>query len=584
LCPGSRFGGRSGALSKRRAGGLYLPETIFIGVAWPYANGSLHLGQIAGAYLPPDIFARYHRLAGNRVLMVSGSDQHGTPITVRAEQEGTTPQVIVERFQAEFLESWRQLGISFDLYTTTGTKNHEQTVHEMFLRLLEKGYIYKGSMLQFYDAEARRFLPDRYVEGECPRCGYGKARGDQCDNCGSTLDAIDLINPVSRFTNTTPELRESEHFFFKQSAFNQQLAEWLSTGKDHWRTHVRNYSLGEVRGGLPDRALTRDLEWGIRVPVEDLGEGKRIYVWYEALIGYLSATKEWAQARGTPEAWRDFWEDADCKSYYFIGKDNIVFHTIIWPAWLMAYGGLNLPYDVPANQYVNFGGAKASTSQGSAPFLPNYIGRYDADTIRYYLAAIMPETSDAEFSEEDLVRRNNEELVATWGNLVNRVLTQVSRHFENTVPSPGVLKPADEELLARGDDMLAAVGAHIAACHFRLGLQTAFRYAKEANAYLDQEAPWKAISEARRNDAARSLYTVLGAIEALKLALYPYLPFSSQELHAMLGHSGPIGPADTARAAWQGGWTATRPVAAAPLGQLKPLYKKLEALALGGAA
>ena len=552
-----------------------MPEKIFIGVAWPYANGSLHLGQIAGAYLPPDIFARYHRTAGNRVLMVSGSDQHGTPITVRAEQEGVAPQVIVDRYQAEFTESWKQLGITFDLFTSTGTKNHEQTVHEMFLRLLEKGYIYKGTMLQFYDSQAKRFLPDRYVEGECPRCGYQKARGDQCDNCGSTLDATDLINPVSRFTGTKPELRESEHFFFKQSAFNARLVEWLSTGKEHWRTHVRNFSLGLVREGLPDRAITRDLEWGVRLPVEDLGEGKRIYVWYEALMGYLSASKEWAAKQGAPEAWREFWEDPDCKTYYFIGKDNIVFHTILWPSWLMAYGGLNLPYDVPANQYVNFGGAKASTSLGTAPFLPNYIDRYDADTIRYYLAAIMPETSDADFSEDDLVRRNNEELVATWGNLVNRVLSPIARNFHGCVPDPGVLTAMDEDLIRRGNDALTAVGEHIAACHFREGLRSAFAYAAEANRYLSDEAPWKALSEGRTADAARVYYTALCAVEVLKLALYPYLPFSSQDLHAILGHDDPIDA---------GGWSARRPQPGAALRQPRPLFKKLEGVPVGGSA
>jgi methionyl-tRNA synthetase len=552
-----------------------LPETIFIGVAWPYANGSLHLGQIAGAYLPPDIFARYHRAAGNRVLMVSGSDQHGTPITVRAEQEGLAPQEIVDRFQAEFMDSWEKLGITFDLYTTTGTKNHEKTVHEMFLRLLEKGHIYKGKMLQFYDSKASRFLPDRYVEGTCPRCGHERARGDQCDNCGSTLDATDLINPVSRISRTTPELRESEHFFFKQSAFNKPLVEWLSEDKEHWRTHVRNFSLGLVREGLPDRAITRDLEWGVRVPVEDLGEGKRIYVWYEALMGYLSATKEWAEKQGTPEAWRDFWEDPSCKTYYFIGKDNIVFHTIIWPSWLMAYGGLNLPYDVPANQYVNFGGGKASTSLGTAPFLPNYIERYDADTIRFYLAAIMPETSDAEFSEEDLVRRNNEELVATWGNLVNRVLSPLARNFEGRVPDLGVLKPADEELIARGDDMLKAVGEHIAACHFRDGLRTAMAYATEANRYLSDEAPWKAISEGRTGDAARAYFTALCAVEAVKVALFPYLPFSSQTLHGMLGHEGAVDA---------NGWKVERPRAGAALGTPKPLFRKLELVPAEGGA
>jgi methionyl-tRNA synthetase len=550
-------------------------EKIFVCVAWPYANGSLHLGQIAGCYLAPDIFSRYHRTAGNRVLMVSGSDQHGTPITVRADQEGTTPETIVERFHPEFLQSWQDLGINFDLFTSTGTVNHRETVHDMFLSLLEQGYIYKGSMLQFYDAQANRFLPDRYVEGECPRCGYGRARGDQCDNCGSTLDATDLINPVSRFTGTTPELRESEHFFLKLSAFNERLREWLSEDKEHWRAHVLNFTLGLLREGIPDRAITRDLEWGVPLPVEDLGEGKRIYVWFEACIGYLSAAKEWAKDQGKPEAWREFWQDPDCKSYYFMGKDNIVFHTVIWPAMLMGYGGLNLPYDVAANQFINFGGAKASTSLGTAPFLPAYLERYDADAIRYYLGAIMPETSDSEFSEEDLVRRNNEELVATWGNLANRVLTMTVRNFEGRVPEPGGLKPSDEELLRRGEDTLVAVGEQIAACHFREGLRLAMRYAQETNRYLDQEAPWRAISEGRREDAARALYTALCAIETLKLALYPYLPFSSQELHAMLGHDGPID---------SGGWSAGRLSPGAALGRPRPLFKKLEALPVGGPA
>jgi len=504
--------------------------------------------------------------------MVSGSDQHGTPITVRAEQEGTTPQAIVDRFQPEFLDSWQRLGISFDLFTSTGTKNHEETVHDMFLRLLGQGDIFKGSMLQFYDAQARRFLPDRYVEGTCPRCNYENARGDQCDNCGSTLDATDLINPRSRFTGTTPELRETDHFFFKLSAFNDRLRDWLSTGKEHWRSHVLNFSLGLVREGLPDRALTRDLEWGVRLPVEDLGEGKRIYVWYEALMGYLSAAKEWAQKQGEPEAWREFWQDPACRSYYFIGKDNIVFHTIIWPAWLMAYGGLNLPYDVPANQYLNFMGGKASTSSGTAPFLPAYLERYDPDTIRYYLAAIMPESGDAEFSEDDLVRRNNEELVATWGNLANRVLSMAARNFDGRVPEPAEIQEKDRALLARGDEMLIAVGQSIAACHFKQGLQTALRYAQEANRYLADEEPWKGISDGRQGDAARSLYTALGAIEALKLALYPYLPFSSHDLHAMLGHDDPID---------SDGWRARRPTPGSALGAPRPMFKKLEPVAVG---
>ena len=541
-------------------------DTIFIGVAWPYANGSLHLGQIAGAYLPADIFARYHRAAGNRVLMVSGADQHGTPITVRAEQEGTTPQAIVDRYFPEFQNNWQQLGIGFDLFTTTGTENHRETVQEFFMQLLEKGFIYRDSMLQFYDSQAGRFLPDRYVEGICPRCDYEGARGDQCDNCGSTLDATDLISPRSRFTGSTPELRESEHFFFRFSAFTEPLREWLSTNKAHWRSHVVNFSLGLTKEGLPDRAITRDIEWGVPVPVSDLGDGKRIYVWYEALLGYVSAAKEWAKQQGLPDAWRDFLQSPSSKTYYFIGKDNIVFHTLLFPAWLMAHGGYNLPYDVPANQYVNFMGSKASTSLGTAPFLPEYLERFDPDTIRFYLAAIMPETSDSEFNDADLMRRNNEELVSTWGNLVNRVLTVTHRTFDGRIPTPGVFNEADEALLDEGGRMLDAVGASIAACHFREGLRAALAYAQETNRYLNQEEPWKA-RESDPKSAARSLYTALGAIEALKVAFSPFLPFSSAKLHGMLGHDSTLESQ---------GWSFQRPQAEMLLGVPEPLFKKLE--------
>ena len=543
-----------------------MAETIFIGVAWPYANGSLHLGQIAGAYLPSDIFARYHRAAGNRVLMVSGADQHGTPIMVRAEQEGTTPQAIVDRYLPEFKDNWQRLGISFDLFTTTGTENHRQTVQDFFMQLLEKGFIYKDSMLQFFDSEAGRFLPDRYVEGTCPRCDYDGARGDQCDNCGSTLDATDLISPRSRFTGSRPELRETEHFFFRFSSFTEPLLRWLSTDKGHWRSHVLNFSLGLVKEGLPDRAITRDLEWGVPVPVDDLGEGKRIYVWYEALLGYISAAKEWAKEQGSLDAWRDFLESSEAKTYYFIGKDNIVFHTLLFPAWLMAHGGLNLPDDVPGNQYVNFMGSKASTSLGTAPFVPHYLDRFDPDTIRYYLAAIMPETSDSEFSDADLVRRNNEELVSTWGNLVNRVLTMTFRTFDGRIPNPGSLNEADETLLSQGEEMLRSVGASIAACRFREGLRAALAYATETNRYLNQEEPWKT-RETDPQSAARSLYAALGAIEALKVAFYPYLPFSSTKLHSLLGHDSSL-DAD--------GWSVKRPRAETSLLPPEPLFKKLE--------
>ena len=544
-----------------------MPETILAGVAWPYPNGSLHLGQIVGAYLPADIFTRYHRAAGDRVIMVSGSDQFGTPIAIRAEQEGRTPQQVVDSFHEEYVRCWEQLGISWDCYTATGTQNHIETAQEIFLRLYEQGDLYLETMEQTYCVQEARFLPDRYVEGKCPNCGFERARGDQCDNCGRSLDPVELINPRCRFDGSTPERRPTEHFFLRLSAYNNRVRDWLKTDKEHWRRHVIGFALGVVEDGdgLHDRAITRDLDWGVPIPVEGF-ESKRIYVWFENVIGYLSAAKEWAQKNGTPEAWRDFWEDPAAKIYYFIGKDNIWFHCLSWPAQVMMYGGLNQPYDVPANQYLNFGGWKASTSMGTAPFLPDFLGRYDADTLRFYLAAIMPESSDSEFSEDDLVRRNNEELVSTWGNLVNRVLTITYRNFDAKVPDPGELTDADTALLNQGQEALAAVGESIGACRFREALRGALAYAQEANRYLNQEEPWRT----RTTDpsaAARALYTAIGAIEVLKVAFYPFVPFSSQKLHEMLGHHGDIDAQ---------GWQAARPVPGTALHNPQPLFKKLD--------
>ena len=543
-----------------------MPEKILVGVAWPFPNGPLHLGQIVGSQLPADIFARYHRAAGNKVIMVSGTDQHGTPIVVRAEQEGKTPQEVVDHFHAEYLRCWDDLGITFDCYTTTGTQNHIATAQEIFLRLLEKGDIFKDTMELTYCEQEQRFLPDRYVEGTCPYCGYDGARGDQCDNCGRALDPIELVDPRCSHDGSTPVRRESEHFFLRLSAYNDKLKAWLSQGKEHWRRPVLNFSLGVLAEGLRDRAITRDLTWGVPIPLAGY-DSKRIYVWFENVIGYLSAAKEWAQRQGTPEAWREFWQEPDAKIYYFLGKDNVWFHTLSWPAMVMGYGGLNQPYDVPANQFLNFGGAKASTSRGTAPFLPDYLKRYDPDALRFYLSAIMPETNDSDFSEEDLVRRNNDELVSTWGNLVNRVLTITYRNFDGKVPDPGALRDADKALLDAGQAALASAGESLAACHFREALRTAMAYAQDANRYLNQEEPWKT-RESDPASAARALYTAIGAIEALKLAFYPFLPFTSQRLHSMLGHSDAIG----AR-----GWTATLPVAGTRLEQPQLLFKKLEA-------
>jgi len=541
-----------------------LAEKIFIGVAWPYANGSLHLGQIVSCQLPADILARYHRIKGNRVLMVSGSDQHGTPITVRAEQEGRSPQEVAAQFHQEFLDCWQRLGITFDLYTTTGTENHASVTQDIFLALLNKGHIYKESMPLPYCPNERRFLPDRYVEGTCPHCGFTDARGDQCDNCGKTLNATELLQMRCRHCGATPEIRHSDHFFLRLSAFNERLKEWVSD-KAYWRKAVLNWTLGLLNEGLQDRAVTRDIEWGVAIPLAGY-EDKRIYVWFEAVIGYLSAAKEWAQNGGDPEAWREFWQDPDCRSYYFLGKDNIPFHTIIWPTMLMGYDGLNLPYDVPASQYLTMRGSKVSTSRRWAVWLPDFLSRYDPDPLRYHLSVTMPETSDSDFTWADFVRRNNDELVATWGNLVHRVLTFTYRHFDGAVPQPGELDEADRHLLARAEESLAQVGEEIGLCHFRGGIGAAMAMAQEANRYLEEKSPWRLIRDDRQK-AATTLYAAIVVINGLKTAFYPYMPFTCQRLHGYLGYDGPV---------QDSGWQFALPPPRQPIAQPEPLFRKLE--------
>jgi len=540
-----------------------MSERIFVAVAWPYANGSLHLGQFAGAYLPPDIFARYHRLKGNEVLMVSGSDQHGTPITLRADQEGKKPGEIAARYHQEFLDSWQKIGISFDLFTSTDTPNHHKVAQDLFLTLKDKGYIYLDTTALLYCPSCNRFLPDRYVEGTCPYCRFEGTRGDQCDNCGKPLNPVELIDPYCRICSAIPEVRESEHFFLRLSAFNQQLLDWVK-GQSHWKPNVLNFTINLLTEGLKDRAITRDIEWGIPVPVPGFDD-KRIYVWFEAVIGYLSASKEWAVSRGDEERWRDFWQ-GDAKSYYFIGKDNIPFHTIIWPAMLMGCGGLNLPYDVPANEFLTLEGRPLSTSRNWAIWLPDYLERYDPDPLRYFLSANMPESGDTDFSWREFVRRNNDELVATYGNLVHRVLTFTYRSFEGSVPAPGELDEKSKVLLGKVEDAFAAIDRLLYRCRFREAIRNAMSLAQEANRYLDDKAPWKRIAE-ERQDSATSLYVALSVISGLKTLLYPFLPFSSQKLHRLLGFEGRV--EDTS-------WAFTPLPAGQRLAPPEPLFTKLE--------
>jgi methionyl-tRNA synthetase len=548
--------------------GSHLSERIFIGVAWPYANGPLHLGHLAGCYLPADIFARYHRLKGNEVLMVSGSDSHGTPITIRAEREGVTPQEVLDRYHAEFLESWRRLGVSFDLFTTTHTQNHQQVVHDIFRVLLDRGYIYTAGMLLAYCGSNNRYLPDRYVEGICPHCNFLRARGDQCDNCGRTLDPKDLRQPRCVLCGNAPEFRESEHFFLKLSAFQQPLLEWVRQ-QAHWRPNVLNFSRRYLEDGLKDRAISRDLSWGVPLPMDGY-EDKRIYVWFEAVIGYLSAAIEWAQHSGSSDRWEDFWRDPNTRSYYFIGKDNIPFHTIIWPAMLMGYGGLNLPYDVPANEFLSLEGDKFSTSRNWAVWLPDYLARYDPDPLRYLLSINMPEYGDTDFTWTDFVRRNNEELVATYGNLVNRVLAFTYRNFQARVPTPGPLSELDQRMFLTARTAMENVDHSLYQCRFKAAIGQAFSLAQEANRYLDTRAPWKSIKTDQR-DAATALWVAIRVINCLKVVLAPFLPFSSQKLHEYLGFDGRVE---------DGRWDFNQVMESIQAGQLlrrpRPLYTKLD--------
>ncbi|MFC2072764.1 methionine--tRNA ligase [Chloroflexota bacterium] len=572
-----------------------MSDRIFIGVAWPYANGPLHLGHIAGAYLPPDIFARYHRIKGNEVLMVSGSDQHGTPITITAEQEGKKPDEIAAQYHQQFLESWRRLGISFDLFTNTSTANHAEVTQDIFLKLLDKGYIYKSTMLQPLCPTCQRFLPDRYIEGTCPYCHSSNARGDQCNDCSKPMNTAELIEPRCRQCGATPQFKESEHFFLKLSDLQGKLSKWVKSMQKRWRPNVYMLTQRYLKEGLRDRAITRDIDWGIPVPVEGF-ESKRIYVWFEAVIGYLSASKEWAKSTGNGEKWRSFWhKDEGAKSYYFIGKDNIPFHTLIWPAMLMGYDDeLNLPYDIPANEFLTIEGRKLSTSQNWAVWVPDYLSRYDPDPLRYLLSINMPETGDTDFSWREFIRRNNNELVATYGNLVNRVLTFVYKNFDGCVPEhrkyneiyeylislekekdlsakPEIgLDDRSMNMIEDAKELLRELGTEenslLANCKFKQAIMTAMQVAHETNQYLDNKSPWKVIKQDRQA-AADSLYITLYVISCLKTALYPFLPFSSQKLHEFLGFKGNVEDY---------GWQPNVPLPGQKLLTPEPLFTKLD--------
>ena len=462
-----------------------MKEKIYIGVAWPYANGSLHLGHIAGCYLPADIFARYNRLIGNDVLMVSGSDEHGTPITITADKEKTTPQKVVDKFNKEHTENMLQMGISFDLFTRTTTKNHEEVTQDIFLTNYKKGNIYKKKVDAFYCKNCKRYLPDRYIEGGCPYCGNENARGDQCDECGKLLDPQELKNVRCKICGGTPEIQTSEHLFFALSKFEKKLLDWMKD-KKHWKPSVLKFTENWLKNGLKDRAITRDINWGIKVPVDGFDD-KRIYVWFDAVIGYLSASKEWAKIQGKPDKWKEWWHNKNSRHYYFLAKDNIPFHTIIWPSILIGYDEkLELPYDVPANEYLRLKGEQFSKSRGVAVWVPDIVKRLDADAVRYYLSINMPESKDTDWVWEDFIAKNNDELVGAYGNFVHRVLTFTSKNY-GKIPELGKLDSDDKEALKKIEETSIEVKASLEKCNFKKGLRAAMNLAKFGNVYFDKK-------------------------------------------------------------------------------------------------
>jgi methionyl-tRNA synthetase len=575
-----------------------MTEHILVAIAWPYANAEIHVGNLTGSHLPGDIFARYNRLRGREVAMVSGSDSHGTPVTIKADTEGKTALEVYSRYHEGFLDLLQQVGITYDLFTTTHTENHFSVSQRMFLALHKNNFLYTEKQMQWYSPSLKRFLPDRYVEGTCYICGFTGARSDQCDKCGTMLDPAKMIDPRCKIDGSTPELRETEHFFLDLGRLQGQVEDYLKTKESFWRQNVLRQSLGQMQAdALHGRAITRDLDWGIPVPVEGW-QGKCLYVWFEAVIGYLSAAIEYGKLSGDGEAWRQWWQDPAARSYYFIGKDNIPFHAIIWPAELLGVGtdfdpqaALTLPYNVPANEFMNLEGEKISGSRNWAVWVLDYLTRYDPDPLRYYLTVNMPETRDSDWDWEDFYHKNNDELLATWGNLANRVLAFTYKNWEGVVPEPGELTPMDKELLASVENGFETVAAEYEAVNLRAALAEAMRLAGEVNKYLDTTAPWIAI-KTDRQAAARAVYVAIRAIDSLRILLAPVLPFTSEKLSRFLGYSEPIFgtqftevvkddlgehrvlryDGSTARGAWQP--SDLKP--ATKLNPPEPLFKKLD--------
>jgi methionyl-tRNA synthetase len=521
---------------------------ILTAVAWPYANGPRHIGHVSGFGVPSDVFSRYMRMSGNDVLMVSGTDEHGTPITVQAEREGLTTREAADKYNRVIVEDLQGLGLSYDLFTRTTTLNHYAVVQELFSALHRNGYVVPRVQMGAVSPSTGRTLPDRYIEGTCPICGYPSARGDQCDNCGNQLDPTDLINPRSRINGEIPRFVETEHFFLDLPALAGSLGSWLSTRTD-WRPNVLRFSENLIRE-LKPRAITRDIDWGVPIPLDDWRDQpmKRLYVWFDAVIGYLSASIEWAKRTGDPEAWRQWWTDPDARGYYFMGKDNIVFHSVIWPGILLghngegdhggtpgAFGRLNLPSEIVSSEYLTMSGAKFSTSRNKVIYVGDFLRDFGPDALRYFIAVAGPESTDSDFTWDEFVRRTNFELANEWGNLVNRSISMAHKN-NGAVPTPGTLHDLDQNLLATSRASFDVVGDLLGRNRFKAAISEAMRVAGAANKYLSDAEPWKLKDDPARRDTV--LHTALQVVSDVNTLMTPFLPHAAQKVHEALGGTG----------------------------------------------
>ena len=528
---------------------------VLSAVAWPYANGPRHIGHVAGFGVPSDVFSRYMRMAGHEVLMVSGTDEHGTPILVQAEAEGISPQELADRNNRLIVEDLVNLGLSYDLFTRTTTGNHIAVTKAMFAQVRENGYLIEKRAMAAISPSSGRALPDRYIEGTCPLCGASGARGDQCDNCGKQLDPIDLIDPVSKINGETPKFEETSHYFLDLPALADALAKWLDEreASGTWRPNVIRFSKN-ILAEIKPRAMTRDIDWGIPVPGWEDQPSKRLYVWFDAVVGYLSASIEWARRIGQPERWREWWNDPQARSYYFMGKDNIVFHSQVWPAELLGYNGegdrggepgemgrLNLPTEVVSSEFLTMEGKKFSTSKSVVIYVRDMLSRYQADALRYFISAAGPENQDADFTWAEFVRRTNDELVAAWGNLVNRVASMIHKRV-GAIPQPGQLQPEDQRLLDQVEAGFAEVGELIETHRQKAALQQVMHLVSLANQYVATTEPFKLKTPETQERLHTILWVLAQVIADLNLMFSPFLPSSANAVDRVFGGAGEIAP------------------------------------------